>query len=165
MTSLIYPATIQPLPVIALSPEPGKPELSKLPLVDYALSYAQNGWYVFPLQGKIPFKESSGHIDATTKQQQIQTWWSQRPTAHIGLATGELSGVLVLDIDPPKGYNHLKELQGRYTPIADARRVSTANKGLHFFFHYPTDGNTYQNAVRLAGKEASDARGHLANRG
>jgi hypothetical protein len=38
------------------------------------------------------------------------------------------------------------------------RRSRTANKGLHFFFHYPDDGNTYKNAVGLNGKEGVDLR-------
>ncbi len=132
-----------------------KPTIS---IVEFALSYAQNGWYVFPLHGKIPFKDSQGYKDATTDPLQILAWWTQHPTATIGLATGERSGVIVLDIDPPEGYFSLKELQATYTPLPETRRSSTANKGLHFFFQYPNDGHTYQNAVGLAGLEGVDIR-------
>ena len=67
-----------------------------IPIVEAALAYAQNGWPVFPLKGKIPFKDSSGLKDATTDPEQIQAWWTQHPTANIGLATGERSGIIVL---------------------------------------------------------------------
>ena len=53
-------------------------------LIQAALTYAQNGWPVFPLHNKIPFKNSQGYKDATTDEQQIQTWWTLHPTANIG---------------------------------------------------------------------------------
>lgn len=145
--------------MVFMKPEQRTSEIPQLPIVEYALSYAQNGWYVFPLSGKIPFKGSQGYKDATTNEQQIQTWWTQHPTANIGLATGERSGIIVLDIDPQKGgYYSIKELQQTYEPLPDTRRVSTAHKGLHYYFLYPRDGERYQNAVGLAGRVGVDIR-------
>ncbi len=95
------------------------PERNIIPLVQAALYYAQNGWPIFPLTGKVPFKDSKGYKDATMDEQQIRTWWTDHPTANIGLATGERSGVLVLDIDPPEGHFSLKELQTKHTPLPD----------------------------------------------
>jgi Bifunctional DNA primase/polymerase, N-terminal len=137
---------------------PGKTEQPTIPFVAFALSYARNGWPIFPLHGKIPFKDSQGYKDATTKPEQIQTWWTTHPTANIGLATGERSGIIVLDIDPPEGHFSLKELQSSHAPLPETRRSRTGNKGLHFFFQYPNDGNTYKNAVGLNGKEGVDLR-------
>ena len=135
--------------------EPEKPTTS---MVEFALTYAQVGWPVFPLHGKIPFKDSQGYKDATTNLKQIQTWWMQHPTANIGLATGERSAIVVLDIDPPEGHFNLKELQATYSPLPDTRRSRTGNKGLHYFFEYPDDGNVYKNAVGLNGLEGVDIR-------
>lgn len=137
-----------------IEPEPHK----NIPLVEAALSYAHISWPVFPLHGKIPFKNSRGFKDATTNKQQIQTWWTSHPTANIGLATGERSGVIVLDIDPPEGHFSIKELQTKHAPLPDTRRSRTANKGLHYFFAYPQDGRVYTNAVGLAGYEGVDIR-------
>ncbi len=137
---------------------PRQTEQTPISLVQFALSYAQNGWPVFPLHNKIPFKDSQGYKDATTDEKQIQTWWTRHPTANIGLATGEKSGVMVLDIDPPEGHYSLQELQSQHTPLPETRRSRTGNKGLHFFFQYPHDGNTYVNAVGLAGLEGVDIR-------
>jgi hypothetical protein len=136
-----------------------EPEPRKINSIqDAAIHYAQNGWPVFPLHNKIPFKDSQGYKDATTDERQIQTWWTLHPTANIGLATGEKSGVIVLDIDPPEGHFSLKELQSQYSPLPETRRSRTGNKGLHFFFQYPHDGNMYVNAVGLAGLEGVDIR-------
>jgi hypothetical protein len=133
-------------------------ELNAIPVAQAVLYYAQIGWPVFPLHGKIPFKDSQGYKDATVNRQQIQMWWSQHPTANIGLATGERSGVIVLDIDPPEGYYSLKRLQSSYSPLPDTRKSGTANKGLHYFFEYPNDGHTYKNDVGLNGLEGVDIR-------
>src|SRR5438034_6563065 len=91
-------------------------------LIQAALHYAQNGWLVFPLHNKIPFKDSQGYKDATTDEKQIQSWWTLHPTANIGLATGEKSGVIVLDIDPPEGHYSLQELQSQHYPLPETRR-------------------------------------------
>jgi hypothetical protein len=136
----------------------GNPETIPIPLVQFALSYARSGWPVFPLIGKIPLKDTNGHKDATTDPQKILALWTQHPTANIGLATGERAKVIVLDIDPPEGYYHLKELQQTRELLPETRRVSTAHKGLHYYFLYPIDGETYTNSVGLAGREGVDIR-------
>ena len=144
----------------SMQPENIRKAETAIPIVEYALQYARNGWPVFPLHGKIPFKDSRGYKDATTDEAQIQTWWTTHPTANIGLATDERSGIIVLDIDPSKGgYYGLKELQETYSPLPETRRVSTANKGLHYYFQYPQDNrHTYKNAVGLQGKIGVDVR-------
>lgn len=139
-------------------PLPFEPDLPHLTLAEAAAYYARSGWPVFPLAGKIPYKDSQGYQDATTNLESIDAWWMSHPTANIGLATGERSGVIVLDIDPPEGYYSIKELQTTYSPLPDTMRSRTAHGGLHYFFQYPDDGNRYQNAVGLAGQEGVDIR-------
>jgi hypothetical protein len=135
-----------------------------LPIVEAVLAYARAGWPVFPLHNKKPFEfisrgvKSHGYKDATTDEDTIRALWAYHPGATIGLATGEISGVIVQDIDPPKGYYNLKKLQNKYSPLPETRRVSTANRGLHFFFEYPIDGNIYKNAVGLNNLEGVDIR-------
>jgi len=135
-----------------------------LPIVEAALAYARAGWPVFPLHNKKPFElvspgvKSHGYKDATTDEETIYTWWTYHKGATIGLATGSVSGVIVLDIDPPEGYYNLKRLQTTYSPLPDTRRSRTGNKGLHYFFEYPSDGNTYRNAVGLNNHEGVDIR-------
>jgi hypothetical protein len=134
------------------------------PIVEAALAYARGGWPVFPLHNKKPFEiispgvKSHGYKDATTDEETIRAWWTYHPGATIGLATGSVSGVIVLDIDPPEGYYNLKRLQTTYSPLPDTRRSRTGNKGLHYFFEYPNDGNTYRNAVGLGSHEGVDIR-------
>jgi len=116
------------------------------------------GWPVFPLHGKNPFKDSQRYKGATVNEQQIQSWWTRHPTANISFATGERSRIIVLDIDPPEGYYSLKELQATYGQLPQTRTVGTANKGIHYYFQYPTDGQTNKNAVGLQGLAGVDIR-------
>lgn len=139
-------------------PEQTRKAETTIPIVEFALSYARNNWPVFPLNGKIPFKDSKGYKDATTDEEAIQAMWTYHPTANIGLATGERSGIIVLDIDMPEGHFSLQELQKTYSPLPDTRRVRTAHKGMHYYFQYPNDGQVYKNAVGLQGKIGVDIR-------
>lgn len=99
-----------------------EPEIPAISIVQFALSYARNGWSVFPLHNKNPFEfimpdvKSHGYKDATTDPEEIRAFWTYHPGATIGLATGSVSGVIVLDIDPPEGHYSLKELQRKYDP-------------------------------------------------
>ncbi len=135
-------------------------ETTNAPMVQHAISYARTGWSVFPLAGKIPYKDSKGFRDATTDESQIQALWTVHPIANIGLATGERSGVIVLDIDPRhNGWQSLKELETHYRKLPQTRTSRTANGGLHRFFAHPKDGNTYPNAIELDHLRGLDVRG------
>jgi len=145
----------------------GKPMqeiLNRLPCKDAALFYARAGWPVFPLAGKIPYeflgpaRKSHGHRDATTDREQIAAWWNEFPKANIGLATGKNAGIVVVDMDVPKGYFGIKELQEQYGQLPPTRTVHTASGGLHYYFQYPKDGTSYPNTVGLAEKIGVDVR-------
>jgi hypothetical protein len=66
-------------------------------LLTAALRYAELGYRVFPCTpgGKTPLTEHGFH-DATTDAEQIERWWTQHPSANIGIAT---EGLVVIDID------------------------------------------------------------------
>ena len=65
-----------------------------------ALGYAALDMYVFPLipRDKKPLT-TNGFKDASKDRKQIQEWWTRWPDANIGIATGEISGLIVIDLD------------------------------------------------------------------
>ncbi|MDE2472048.1 MAG: bifunctional DNA primase/polymerase, partial [Bradyrhizobium sp.] len=112
-------------------------------MVDYALQYAGRGWRVFPLQGKIPYKGTSGFKEATTDPAMIEWRWSKWPDANIGLATG--NGLIVLDVDGPDGLAELKAWIAAHGALP-ATLASRTGNGAHLFFAY--DGDDIRSSAR-----------------
>lgn len=111
-----------------------------------ALEYAARGWAVFPLapghkEPLIPREEGGkGFKDATTDTKMIREWWAKYPTAGIGIATGEVSGgLLVIDLDNKKGNNApegLKKWAAMNGPLPETLTVKTpSGGGRHLYYH------------------------------
>jgi len=70
-----------------------------------ALSYAQKGWKVFPVtpNQKRPLTALApqGYKNATSDPDTIEQWWTQHPTANIGLNL-EASRLVSIDVDSLK---------------------------------------------------------------
>ena len=128
------------------------------PSLKAALHYAERGWQVFPLwsrngdkcgcgddncksQGKHPLSELApdGFKNATTDEKEIKRWWRKYPDAGIGVVTGKISGVIVLDIDCKKdrdGTLALGPLLAKLGPLPDSKAAVTASGGTHHYFRY-----------------------------
>ena len=118
-----------------------------------ALEYAQRGWAVFPVHyikeggcscgkescrnaGKHPMTRS-GFKDATTDISKIKRWWGKRPDANIGCATGEESGLSVLDVDPRNGGDQtLNFIAPDNIALSSTLCSDTGGGGNHLLFKY-----------------------------
>ena len=107
---------------------------SNSPIMSSALTYAmQYGFAVFPVNGKIPYKGTSGYKDASEDPQTIRDMFDEHPTANIGIATGRLSSVDIVDIDPRNGgVETWAELNQGY----ETCKVVTGSGGGHLYFAY-----------------------------
>ena len=111
-------------------------------MLEHALCYARGGWAVFPLaQGtKVPLTGSNGFKDASTDTDIISRWWAETPAANIGMATGDLSGVWVIDVDIKKGKDGRASLKAYAEQFEEqprpTRRVRTPSGGLHIYVAY-----------------------------
>ncbi len=101
-------------------------------VLNAALDYADDGLHVFPLDGKVPRVRGGLHA-AITDHDQIKAWWAQWPRANIGIATGRISDLAVLDLDGVEGELALTELEG---DIPTTRLALTGN-GCHLWFRMP----------------------------
>lgn len=129
---------------------------------EYALYYSRLGLAVFPLKpgSKQPLTEH-GLKDASKEPQQIESWWSKWPTANIGIATGTVSGGLVvidLDVDKDKGIDGrvmLREWEAEHEKLPDNTWLAiTGRGGYHYFYH---DTSTVRNRTGIY--EGIDIRG------
>lgn len=108
---------------------------------EWAIKYAQMGFAVFPLipREKKPATKT-GCKAATTNLQQIEDWWNKQPDYNIGIATGSVSGGLVvidLDVDDDKGidgYESLMEWQRENGEFPDTWWSITGRGGYHLLF-------------------------------
>ena len=132
-------------------------------LLQAALSYAQQQhWPVFPLAqaGKRPLT-THGLYDATTDVDGILRWWRAWPDANIGIPTGKVTGLVVLDVDPRHGgMASLEQVQHQYGSFPTTRTTQTGGGGWHFWYAYPPGSNaTLKNATNLGGWRGLDLRG------
>jgi hypothetical protein len=139
-------------------------------VLDYALRYINRGWPVFPLHsmegrggklvctcgnesctdaGKHP-RTDHGFKEASTDPEQIRRWFGpDAPPSNIGMVTGEVSGITVLDIDVgagKQGAQTWRELNGDHgEPVTLVQR--TGSGGCHFVFKYNSALNTSTNTL------------------
>ncbi|MCP1848370.1 MULTISPECIES: phage/plasmid primase, P4 family [unclassified Bradyrhizobium] len=143
-----------------------------VPLMKQALRYASKGIYVIPVHsvrdGRCSCRDSAecskpgkhpitprGVKDATTNRKTIKRWWAENPDANIGIATGKISNLVVVDVDGAEGKISLAELVKKNGKLPRTPKVKTG-KGEHYYLR---PGNkTVQNSVGRLGKGV-DIRG------
>lgn len=103
-----------------------------------AHAYAAHGWAVFPLRGKLPLIAGGrGFKDATRDPATITDWWTRWPDANIGVATGRVSGISVLDVDTDKGGTRtLTAIERERGVLPPGLTSITGNDGLHLIYRY-----------------------------
>lgn len=122
-----------------------------------ALNAARRGWPVLALHWIVsghcscrksacssPRKHpllSGGVKNATADLSRIRKLWTKWPEANVGIATGRVSGIVVLDIDPRHGGTEsLGQLKDNYGQFPDGPRVRTGGNGDHVYFRCPNGG-------------------------
>jgi len=76
--------------------------------------------------------------DATTEFGALRRWWRRWPEANVGVRTGAISGLVVLDIDPDHGgETSLGELVDAYADLPATLEVRTGGGGRHLYFAHP----------------------------
>lgn len=124
-------------------------------LIRFANRYAQKKWAIFPVWqvkddgscacgnvdcnniGKHPIGRCvpNGFKDATTNLDRIKKWFTDFPLANIATATGEPSGIYVLDIDRDRGgLETLAQLEEAHGPLPATLISRTGGGGFHLFF-------------------------------
>jgi hypothetical protein len=145
-------------------------------VVEAALACAVRGWPVLPLwwpaagttgcacpacECGSPAKHPVGHLvphgkdQASTDPAVIRRWWASCPLANLGLRTGALSGLVVLDVDGPQGQASLRALVERHGRFR-AAWVRTGSGGWHAYLAHP--GVQVHNSVGDLG-DGLDVRG------
>lgn len=130
--------------------------------LDTALQYRSLGWSVIPLaEGvKIPPKGFSvlPYRDRLATEDEIRSWWRENPNYNIGIITGKLSNLFVVDIDTEDGFKNMEP----YIPDSIVTpTVSTPRGGQHLFFKYPNGQNITIGAGKIAGTDFRGEGGYV----
>lgn len=153
-------------------PAPGEPmDTPARSRLEAALAYAARGWPVFPLhwpvsdgcscekscdsKGKHP-RTAHGLKDATVDVAAVEAWWRRWPLANVGVATGVISGFVVIDVDAG-GDATLTDLEAEHGLLPATLEALTGN-GRHILFARPDEVEIRNDAKRRLGP-GLDVRG------
>jgi hypothetical protein len=126
-----------------------------------ALAYVELGWPVVPVHAFRPGRGCScerrtcsspgkhpralhGFKSATKSGADVGHDF--RRECNVGIATGEMAGVWVLDVDGERGEASLADLVARHGELPVTVESRTGGGGRHLFFRYPV-GRTVRNSV------------------
>lgn len=138
-------------------PGPATPAPRALPHgepLSAALAYAARGWPVFPVagitEGSCACREGatcghpgkhplipSGLTRATCERSRILGWWRSWPAANVAVVTGRTAGIIVVDVDLPKGAESLAVLEQRGLVLPATLTARTGGGGLHLVYGHP----------------------------
>jgi len=96
----------------------------------FALKYLKLGFSVIPLRpkGKEPLIPWTEFQKRRATESEITAWFTRTPDANIGIVTGSISGVAVVDLDGPEGIAEAKKLG------LSSTLVSITGEGKHLWF-------------------------------
>lgn len=99
-------------------------------LLTNATKYLNNGWSVIPLKDKQAYLKSWKQYQFLLPTKlELSNWFRKKKVTGIGIVTGELSNIVVIDVDPKNG--------GKFTNLEKYKTLTalSGNNGRHYYFH------------------------------
>ena len=127
-------------------------------LAQAATKYLARGWSVLPLRpkDKRPILDWEPLQQARPSAEDVANWFRRWHTANVGIVTGEISNLIVLDVDPKHGGDaSLARLEQRFGSLPATIESVTGGGGRHLYFAHP--GGFVRNRIGLA--QGIDLRG------
>lgn len=113
--------------------------MAETTMLDAALSYARLGLAVFPLvEGAKNPATAKGFKNASTDEKAIRSWWGKNPNYNIGIACGNGTLVIDLDVDEAKGEDGtatLRKWEGEHGKLPETATAVTGRGGMHMLYH------------------------------
>jgi len=111
-------------------------------LLKTALGYLDRGFSIIPIgQGKKPLIEWKYYQEHKPSREEVESWYTKSHAIGIGIVTGKISGLVVLDYE-----------QGQEIPeLPETVEAVSGGGGRHFYYKYP-DNILIPNKIRPLGK-------------
>ena len=124
-------------------------------LYNMAIAAINYGFTPIPVRGKAPVVRNWPQIrndpsDLEKNARRVRNLVNAGTANNIGVVTGEASGIIVFDIDDPKYWQQLVELNGG---IDETFTVLTGTGGKHVYFRYRPDLANLKNRNRILGQK------------
>jgi len=121
-------------------------------MIEHAMAYLQKGFSIIPCgRDKKPLLEWKEFQHRRATPEEVQGWYEKNPDANIGIVTGAISGICVIDIDSEIGREnimpYLLQDDAYITPT-----VNTPRGGSHIYFKCP-DVEIGNNAGLIPGSD------------
>lgn len=125
-----------------------------------ALFYTGMGFSVIPIipGQKKPMIKWEQYQTQRADRTQIESWWQKWPNANVGIVTGEVSDLFVVDIDTEEGQANL--LDYGFDSITNPT-VKTPRDGQHIYFRFPKGQELTIGAGIIKGTDFRGNRGYV----
>lgn len=119
---------------------PGSDPTAEGDVVAAALAAVARGWSVIPVRArdKRPLIAWQEHQQRRADAEQVRAWYAEWPNANLGIVTGAVSGLVVIDVDPKHGGEaSLADLERRHGPLPRTVEAVSGGGGRHLYFAHP----------------------------
>jgi len=107
-------------------------------MIQLALIYLSRGWSIIPVgNNKIPLVTWKKFQTQRATPEEFLMWWDQYPEAQIGIVTGRISNLVVIDAEADGDLDFIKD---------ETYTVKTGGGGKHWYLTYEPE---FKNSVRV----------------
>jgi hypothetical protein len=111
-------------------------------MLNAAQSYAARGWSVIPMEprGKRPLVAWLEFQQRRAALDEIDAWFRHWPEANVGIVTGQVSGLVVIDVDAQHGgFESLAAMERDLGRVPETVAAVTGGGGRHLYFKHPRE--------------------------
>lgn len=126
-----------------------------MPTIEDALSYLELNWSIIPCKpDKRPYCQWIKFQTTRPAREEVEEWWKKWPQANIAVITGQISGIVAIDIDSAIG---MEAYKAQFGEVHNSCSQTTGKPAARHLIFRPPPGVVLANSTR--GLPDVDVRG------